>query len=965
MKKSVICHFIVFLILLFGLGIASVSVSSAVTYTNKKGSITVKYGTKKKKFTAKKYKKNFSAALNAALDFARKKGKATKIAKVTISKGNYSLDRTIKIYSNTTLSAKNCRLRLYGNLLRNGYKKKAKSATGYSGAKNITIKGGTWDAMVPYSQAGTSNWRIQHSTFRFAHCTNVKIQDCNFVGNYNCHDIEFGAVKNSKIYKCSFSNKKAVNTFKNDGGREAIQLDVATYEAMPEFVAYDKTPTKSIEISKCSFKNKFRGVGSHHAVPGRLFDKISVHDNTFNNIGGIAVYGVYWTDSQIYNNKMTNVGLGVDMRSMTSGTGYNFRNMDKLTNEQCEAKIKNKKIHIFNNTISVRVNNNTYVRPTGIRVLGENYSAIDLKTGIKPGTYNYYNVNIGVDSYGNARPNIISGNVSVGIQVNYVVNSVVKNNIIDSAKCAYNSCNGIEVKGCLNTVIDKNTISNGLLSDSRGVYLTYPGSSNTRNKNITVTNNKVTNYVKNGISFHFTDDSKAELNTITKTSKEGVYLKEATNNTVTSNNLTNCGENVVFCTENSNENKITSNTIADSQNGVLLKGSVKNTVDMNTITNCTQSGIYSYNNNEENIFEKNNITKCGTGAIVQRAARTVVRENNITDTTEYGIRAYSTSTECTFNANIIKTSKTGISVQNCEDMIVSGNSISDCSQYGVNVYAGSGNSVEDNEINACAVNPVRINHGADKVSVIRNTINSDGKDCIYVNGENDDDKTVEKFVSIHDNVINSPDNNPSITGSFGNVAVQAYSNILNGVREDEEAVRPNYMRFKGDVDGFKKVENELKITNLSLEEFEDSIRLSWQSDYDDVSYRVAAVLEDGTISQIAVTNEKSYEIDLTKLEDRYEHVTYWVAPVIFFENVKYLGMNMTAEYAPVRPTTETETESVTDTQSTTVESSSTAPNTTDTVETTEPQETESQTVTEPVTESAVATETVSNTETTE
>ena len=120
MNKYIFRNVAVFIIMLFIISVATISVSSAVTYTNSKGTVTVKCGKYKKKFTAKKYGRNFSRALNEALETARKKSKASKIAKVTISKGNYTLDRTIKIYSNTTLVAKGCRIRYYGNLLRNG-----------------------------------------------------------------------------------------------------------------------------------------------------------------------------------------------------------------------------------------------------------------------------------------------------------------------------------------------------------------------------------------------------------------------------------------------------------------------------------------------------------------------------------------------------------------------------------------------------------------------------------------------------------------------------------------------------------------------------------------------------------------------------------------------------------------------------------------------------------------------------
>lgn len=918
MNKFLFRNIAVFIIMLFIISVATVSVSYAVTYTNSKGSITVTCGTYKKKFTAKKHGKNFSKALNAALETARKKGKTDKIATVKLSKGNYTLDRTIKIYSNTTLNAKNCRIRYYGNLLRNGYKGRAGSATGYSGAKNITINGGTWDAMVPYSQAGTSNWRIQHSTLRFGHCKNVVIKNCTFVGNYNCHDIEFGAVKDSKITKCSFSNTKAVNTFKNDGGREAIQLDVATSEAMPEFVSYDKTPTKNITVSYCTFKNKFRGIGSHHAVPGKLFNNILVHHNTFTNIGGIAVYGVYWTNSKVYSNTMTNVGLGVDIRTMTIGDGYNFRNMDSLTYEQCEAKVKKSTLYIYDNKIKLRVKNNNYVRPTGIRVMGEQYNDYDLKTGIKPGTYRVYNVHIGENASGTSKPNTITGNVACGIQLNYAVDSFVKNNSVNLKSSVESTSNGIEIKGCENTTVENNTLSNGAYVGGKGVFLTYPANLNLPDKNVSVSNNIIKNFPRNGIYIHYAENSTVSNNVILQSGQDGIYLQKTVNVSVNNNTIFESGNNGILVNDSASDNKITQNDISGCPSGILVKKSSSNTFENNKIYDCTVNGIYAYNTTEENSFLKNDISNCPTGVLIQKSCLNTLSENTISDTSNYGVRIYSNSQDNTVSDNIITNNKNGVVSDTSTATTIKDNSISGSSNYGVNIHAGTKSLIENNEISNCVVNPIRLNYGADNVSVIGNTIDSTDKDSIYINASNDADKTVEKFITVHDNIINSPDDTPQITVGYGNMAVQAYSNLLNGVTAEGVEPKPNYMRYKGDEGKYTSLYDEMKLIELSIECFDDRNRLSWNADSDAVSYRVAKELEDGTIQLLAYTEEKAYEDILTD-ETRYQKVKYWVAPVTVFENVKYVGMNLTIDFEPEIPTstvteTVTETASVTETQ---------------------------------------------------
>ena len=634
MKKQIYRFASVLLIVLSVISLFSFSVTSAVTYTNKKGSIKVVCGKYKKTFKAKKYSKNFCKALNKALDVARKKAKSTKKAKVTISKGNYKLDRTIKIYSNTTLKAKNCRFKYYGNLLRNGYNKKKSSASGYKGASNITIDGGTWDAAVPYSQAGTSNWRIQHSTFRFAHCKNIYIKNCTFKNNYNCHDIEFGGVQKGKIYKCKFNNDKGVNVFKNDGGRESIQLDVNTSEAMPEFKKYDNTTCKDITLSYCSFKNKFRAIGSHHAVLGNTYNNINVHHNTFKNIGGITVYGVYWTNSKIYSNTFDSVGLGVDIRSMTIGSGYNFYNNKKLSYKSCENAVKNSKLYIYDNKITVRKKNNTYVRPTGIRVLGEHYAAKDSKTGVNAGTYYVYNVNIGVNDKNASKPNTVSGNLAAGIQLNNAVNSLVKNNSVNASNSVYDSSNGVEVKGCENTVVESNTIKNGKQKNARGVWITNTAAG-IKNNNITVRNNNISSFLDCGIYSYNTFNSKIEKNTIDSCDNTGLVVRASENNIVDSNTIKNTNNDSVYVYAGSRNTSITNNNISSTKNtGIYIMESDLTKAESNIVKD---SGEY--------------------GFIVRQSTNTDVIKNDIDNSESYGIRINYGSDNTKVQSNKITTPK--------------------------------------------------------------------------------------------------------------------------------------------------------------------------------------------------------------------------------------------------------------------------------------------------------------------
>lgn len=635
MNRRILKFISVLIILLYVVSMFTISVSNAVTYTNSKGSVKVVCGKYSKKFKAKKYGRNFSRALNEALNTARKKASASKPAVVTVSKGNYKLDRTIKIYSNTTLKAKGCTFKYYGNLLRNGYSG-ASSVSGYNGSSNITIDGGTWDAAVPYSQAGTANWRIQHSTLRFGHCKNITIKNCTFKNNYNCHDIEFGGVNNGKITKCNFYNDKGVNIFKNDGGREAIQLDVNTSEAMPEFSKYDNTPTKNITLSYCNFKNKFRAIGSHHAVLGNTFDNIKVHHNYFRNIGGITVYGVYWTNSKIYSNTMDYVGLGVDMRTMTTGSGYNFYNNKNLTCKKCDKIVKNSKTYIYDNKITLRKKNNTYARACGIRVMGDYYAKKDKKTGVKAGTYKVYNVNVGLNANNTSKPNIIKGNVAVGIQLNYAVNSNICNNEINADGSVSETSNGIEVKGCKNVNVSMNTVKNGKLDAARGIYLT-PTAAGIGNNKITVTGNTVKNFKSSGIYMYSSDNTSVKNNNVSNGDDMGISVRTSDNNIVENNTITKAKLSAVAVYSASNNTTVKDNQITSSNGtGVKLKQAVGTNIEGNDITD---SGEY--------------------GALIRESLDTQFIENNIDNTESYGVRINYGSNNTTLYNNSIYSPNAG------------------------------------------------------------------------------------------------------------------------------------------------------------------------------------------------------------------------------------------------------------------------------------------------------------------
>lgn len=578
------------------------SVSAAVSYTNSSGSVKVVCGSYKKTFTAKKYGKNFCEALNTALYTVRTKAKASKKATVTISKGYYKLDRTIIVYSNTILKAKGSYFRYYGNLLRNGFDKNKTAGYGYKSASNITITGGEWEQLVDYNNAGSSNPSIMHSTFRFAHCKNITVKNAAFKNNYNCHDIEIAGVKDSEFFNNNFYNKKSVNTVENDGGRESFQIDVNTSSSMPYFPSYDKTPCKNIKIHDNTFKNKFRAIGSHHAVTGKTFNNISVYKNKMENIAGISIYAVYWTNSKIYSNEMTNVGCGIDARSMINNpVALNFYNLDKLSYQRSEQAAAKSKLFIYSNKIKIRAKENILTKPCGIRALGDYYSKDDKETGTKAGVYRVYNVNVGVDSKGKSKPNTISGNFSVGVQLNYAVNSYVKNNNIDLSSSAFNTAYGVELKGCDGVTASANIIKNGTTDKARGIYA-YESPSGLLNSRVTVSDNTISNIKYAGVAIQKTDKATVENNTVTDCVNASLIVNSTVDAVCSGNNFSG-GKYGLLCSDYTDGVSFNLNNVSDVTTGMYLK-KVKNiTAEQNTLS-ASSSGVRG--DLAENVTLKNN-----------------------------------------------------------------------------------------------------------------------------------------------------------------------------------------------------------------------------------------------------------------------------------------------------------------------------------------------------------------------
>jgi parallel beta-helix repeat protein len=132
-------------------------------------------------------------------------------------------------------------------------------ATGYNGAGNIAISGGTID--LNGSQYPPSVGQYGAVAFAIGHSHDILLQNLTITNGYNNHYIELNSSQRVIIRNCLFKDMTVDGT----NGYEMIQIDYASATSLPEFGSYDYTQCDNILIDGCTFKNGQRGVGGHSA----------------------------------------------------------------------------------------------------------------------------------------------------------------------------------------------------------------------------------------------------------------------------------------------------------------------------------------------------------------------------------------------------------------------------------------------------------------------------------------------------------------------------------------------------------------------------------------------------------------------------------------------------------------------------------------------------------------------------
>lgn len=467
--------------------------------------------------------------------------------KVIIPPGSYQITGTICTYSNIHLYAVGATIKKTSDkkqiLLRLGCSES--SAGGYSGYRNVTIEGGTWDCN--YASCKNKEAAGGFVGFRIGHATNVTVKNVTFLNNLKSHFLEFAGVKNAKVTGCRFSGYWTPYEL---GGQECIQIDACEDNIFPGYQPFDGTVCENIVIQGNTFENVFAGVGSHSMMFNKPYKNITITGNTFRNIKKRAVWCLNYQNSSVTNNVMQNVGGGVYVSSIY-GKNTHLDVGQKASSSQNQ---NTQNVVVSGNKISVAKSGyigGSYWRSFGVQVLGEKVT--NASYAAPRGNYLIRGVTV--------KNNSITGPGN-GIRLLLARNCTVTGNKITLSKPEQFTNFGIYLGASRLNTVQSNQVSG---TRNVGIYLYNGGSS----YKITSTGNKVAK------------------NTVKSGNADGILLDAGSNNTTVNGNS---------CTGN-------------KKRGIAILQSTGISLTSNQVTSNKSYGIYAYKSSiktqKKNVMQKN------------------------------------------------------------------------------------------------------------------------------------------------------------------------------------------------------------------------------------------------------------------------------------------------------------------------------------------------------------------------
>ncbi|MCI8992678.1 MAG: right-handed parallel beta-helix repeat-containing protein [Eubacterium sp.] len=671
---------------------------------------------------------------------------------VIIPPGTYPLTKTLYVHPNTTIIADGATLvkqRNYGAMLE---AKLTDDYGGYGGNHDITIQGGTWDSTPCMRNSGTES-------LRFIHCNNITIRDakfCNVPGG--SHLVVLAGVKNATITNCEFSG---YGTDPQNGylsakvPKEAIQLDVVRKEVVPtgqtaEIKNWDDLPCDTVTVSGCRFHEFSRGIGSHTAVAGMLHNRVTIENNTFENLSDSAVRLYNYKNSVIKGNRISNAVEGILVYTCIGQSGENAYFQPK--NGVAAPLPTEYNITVSDNIIKDIADKNG-VWGDGIRVIGG-------KTRELSGVTVRNNWISEVSRYGifaTEAPDltITNNRIEVPEKDGIFVSMNSRNASILNNKIFHSGHNGIALTSFSRySTIQGNTVTEYGMENKKGArsgIIVYLSGGNSRD-NTVVMKNKITGTGKKSgrNAIHLSGSSYVTVsgNTINKADGSGIYLYQSKNSVIgktkkDTNTIKNPKEYGIYITSASlnvkaQYNKITGaktagvgvydarkstvkgNVISSEKDGINVSvNSVSAMIAGNTINSAGRRGISLSDGSGRSTIKDNTIKKysakkaSGSGIYISRAGGTGKKSNTVVSGNKV------TGTGKSKKKNAIKVTESAYTT-------LKKNTIKSAAGNGIFISGSGKNTIENNKISAPRKNGICISKGSRAAKIKGNTVTKAG-----------------------------------------------------------------------------------------------------------------------------------------------------------------------------------------------------------------------------------------------
>ena len=355
-----------------------------------------------------------------------------------------------------------------------------------------------------------------------------------------------------------------------------------------------------VTVENCVFNNLVSGVGTKSMFHGYYQNNITIRNNTFSNLTGCAIFCTAYVNTDIYGNRITNCGEGINYFMMRPDSRLrSVCDFDALgsVNKDCKTRIFNNNISV-NSTIDVST-------ASAIYIFGNNV------TSAKKKKYDSY---AKVANYAVNKISVYSNTITTtghGIRMYDTVNSKIHNNTVSSTRT--NGGYGVYLANSSNS---NDIYSNTISQFSNSVLI---ASSSAKNK---ITNNTVSSAGSSGIVVNTgCNNNLISSNIISNSEKNGILIGKCSGTNIQRNNIVSSGADGIHVNSKANVSAITSNTLNDSgKYAIYFEKDAIGNVYLNNYKNC--SARYGYSKGEKKDYKFANLAVPAVKPI-KKSGRTV------------------------------------------------------------------------------------------------------------------------------------------------------------------------------------------------------------------------------------------------------------------------------------------------------------------------------------------------------